>query len=138
VNSHSKDKSLPEEVHPQARKGFLLFNQGEFHDAHEYLELAWMDSSSPERDLYQGVLQIGLAYYQISRGNYRGALKMFRRAQRNLAPLEDSLLGINIKQLREDAREVEQKLREVGQKGKAEFLGGLIKPLPLIDQGNRL
>lgn len=79
--------------HPKAREGIRLFNQGEFYLAHEHLEEAWMETGSPERDLYQGILQIGLAYYQISRGNYRGALKMFRRGQRNLAPLGDALLG---------------------------------------------
>jgi predicted metal-dependent hydrolase len=127
-----------EKIHPQAQKGIDLFNQGDFHAAHEYLELAWMDTFSPEKDLYQGILQIGLAYFQISRGNFRGALKMFRRGQRNLALLGDSLLGVNLKQLREDARQVETKLREINQKGEGQLTGGFSKPLPLIDQGNRL
>lgn len=91
-----------------------------------------METQSPERDLYQGILQIGLAYYQISRGNYGGALKMFKRGQRKLGPLGDSMFGINIGQLREDASAVEEHLRELGY-ARIELLGNSIyKPVPLI------
>ena len=101
-------------LHPKALEGIEYFNQGEFYEAHEPLEEAWMKTPSPERDLYQGILQIGLAYFQISRGNFRGALKMFKRGHRNLDPLGDELLGINISQIRADAWAIEAALRELG------------------------
>ena len=101
-------------LHPKALEGIEYFNQGEFYEAHEPLEEAWMKTPSPERDLYQGILQIGLAYFQISRGNFRGALKMFKRGHRNLDPLGDELLGINISQIRTDAWAIEAALRELG------------------------
>lgn len=101
-------------MHPEARIGIEFFNQGNYFEAHEHLESAWMVTPSPERDLYQGILQIGLAYFQITRGNYRGAIKMFSRGQRNLAPLGDLMLGIQISQLRADAQEVEDELRGLG------------------------
>ena len=134
MNSPSKADPL----HPKAREGIRLFNQREFYEAHEPLEEAWMLTSSPERDLYQGILQIGLAYYQISRGNTRGALKMFKRGDRNLAPLGDHLLGIDISQLRADAGAVENLLRK-SSRGEADpQLADLIKPIPLYqDRNNR-
>ncbi|NQS91989.1 MAG: DUF309 domain-containing protein [Chloroflexi bacterium] len=110
MNTHSKTDTL----NPEARKGIELFNQGNYIDAHEHLETAWMETVSPERDLYQGILQIGLAYYQITRGNYRGALKMFKRGQRNLGSLEDLMLGIQIAQLRDNAKIIEDELRQLG------------------------
>ena len=110
MNTHSKADPL----NPEARIGIELFNQGNYFDAHEHLESAWMKTASPERNLYQGILQIGLAYFQITRGNYRGAIKMFSRGQRNLAPLGDLMLGIQISQLRVDAQEVEDELRGLG------------------------
>ena len=128
MNSLSKADSL----HPEARKGIKLFNEGEFYKAHDPLELAWMDTQSPERDLYQGILQIGLAYFQISRGNYRGALKMFIRAQRNLKPLGGSLLGVDINKLRADAEVVEKAVRRLGPDQITELDKGLIKPVPQI------
>jgi predicted metal-dependent hydrolase len=89
-----------------------------------------METAPPDRVLYQGILQIGLAYYQISRANYRGALKMFLRAQRNLTPLGDSLLGIDIRQLREDALKVESALRQLGPENTDQLDRELIKPVP--------
>ncbi len=119
-------------IHPAARKGIQLFNQGDYHGAHELLELAWMETQSPERDLYQGVLQIGLAYYQITRANYRGALKMFKRGQRNLAPLGEMMLGVQITQLRADARLAENELRRLGAENIQNFDQNQIQPVPLI------
>ena len=89
-----------------------------------------MVTQSPERDLYQGILQIGLAYYQISRGNYRGALKMFKRGQRNLAPLGETLLGINISRLKEDALVIESEVRLLGPTRIQEMESELFQPLP--------
>lgn len=91
-----------------------------------------MDTQSPERDLYQGILQIGLAYFQISRGNYRGAIKMFIRAQRNLNPLGDAFLGVDINKLRADAEVVEKAVRLLGPDQISELDRELIKPVPLI------
>ncbi|HDN04693.1 MAG TPA: DUF309 domain-containing protein [Chloroflexi bacterium] len=127
MNSPSKADPL----HPDAIKGIKLFNEGEFYKAHNPLELAWMNTQSPERDLYQGILQIGLAYFQISRSNYRGAIKMFIRGQRNLKPLGDALLGVDINKLRADAEVVEKAVRSLGPDQITELDRGLIKPIPL-------
>ena len=126
MSTHSKADPL----HPKAREGIQLFNNGKFYEAHEPLEEAWMETDNPERVLYQGILQIGLAYYQISRGNYRGALKMFLRAQRNLKPLGTALLGIDINQLLKDANGVESALRDLGPEKIKELDWDLIKPVP--------
>jgi predicted metal-dependent hydrolase len=117
-------------LHPKAREGVELFDHREYYEAHEPLEAAWMVTDSPERDLYQGILQIGLAYYQITRGNYRGSLKMFKRGQRNLAPLGEALLGIDISQLQEDARLVETTLRQLGPDNINRLDQTLFKPVP--------
>jgi predicted metal-dependent hydrolase len=121
VNTPLKNKGLSEKLHPSAIEGIELFNLKRFYKAHEPLELAWMDTDPPERYLYQGILQIGLAYFQITRGSYRGAIKMFRRGHRNLESLEDQLMGIDIKRLRSDARIVERKIRKLGQGRSREF-----------------
>ena len=122
--------SKADPLHPAARKGIKLFNEGEFYEAHEHLELAWMNTRSPERDLYQGILQVGLAYFQISKGNYRGALKMLKRCRKNLGPLGDNLLGINIRQLLKDANQVETEIRKLGPEQLHLFDQSLIRRLP--------
>ncbi len=93
-----------------------------------------METPSPERDLYQGLLQIGLAYYQITRNNYRGALKMFRRGHRNLDPLGSTLLGVDLDRLRQDTRRVEEELLRLGPERTDELDQSLFKPIPEIGQ----
>jgi predicted metal-dependent hydrolase len=93
-----------------------------------------MNTPSPERDLYQGLLQIGLAYYQITQGNYQGALKMFQRGHQNLEHLGSSLLGVDLDRLRCDATTVEKALRRLGPNRTAELDRGLFKPVPEGDQ----
>ena len=56
-----------------ALKGVEEFNRGEFFEQHETLEMEWRAESRPVRQLYQGILQVGLACYQIERGNWPGA-----------------------------------------------------------------
>jgi len=129
---------VPEEVetfcqkdlHPLARKGLQKYNAGEYYEAHEYLELAWRDTDSPGRDLYQGILQVGVAYYQIKRENYRGALKMFGRARERLEPLPDVCQGVEVNRVRRDAEKVEQTLREIGPGAMDTFDVSLFRPIP--------
>ena len=127
MNSPSKADPL----HPEARKGIELFNQGKFYKAHDPLELAWMKTGPPERNLYQGILQIGLAYYQISLGNYRGAIKMFNKGQRSLKPLGETMLGVDIIRVRADAKVVEETIRCLGPNHLHDLDQGLIKAVPL-------
>lgn len=91
-----------------------------------------MNSIQPERDLYQGILQIGIAYYQIKRGNYRGGIKMFRRGQQNLFQLPDTMLGVNLVQFRLDAQEAESALRSLGPDEIGKFDQDLFKAIPRI------
>lgn len=123
-----------DQLHPEAQLGVKLFNQGQYYEAHEHLELAWMGVSSPERDLYQGVLQVGVGYFQIERGNFRGALKMFKRGRRNLQPLPDQLLGIDVAQLLVDAHRVESTLRSLGPARIGDFDTTLFQEIPLVPE----
>ena len=54
--------------------GIRLFNQGEYYKCHDALEEAWRQETSPIRELYRSILQVGIAYFQIERGNYRGGM----------------------------------------------------------------
>ena len=94
--------------------GLLAFNQGRFFDQHEYLELAWNEEPRPVRDLYQGILQVGVAFLQMERGNRRGALKMFRRGLPKLRGLADECQGINVAAFRTTAENIHRMLSELG------------------------
>lgn len=95
-------------------RGLRKFNHGEYYEAHEYLEEAWMEDKSVGRDLYRAILQLAVAYYQIERGNYNGAMKMFLRIRQWINNLPDVCMGVNVAKLRIDASLAHKKLVELG------------------------
>jgi predicted metal-dependent hydrolase len=119
-------------------KGIHEFNAGEYFEQHETLEQAWRAEPGPIRQLYQGILQIGIAYYQIQRHNYTGALKMFQRAWQYLNVLPDISQGVDVKQLRTDARAAQAELARLGPERIASFNPVLFKPVQLANSDKRL
>ncbi len=95
------NNSLP--IHPLALKGIKLFNESKYFEAHEELELAWRAERGPIRELYRGILQVGVAYYHILNGNYRGGKIMIERAQKWLKLFPNICLGVDVQKLRVDA-----------------------------------
>ena len=93
--------------------GLLAFNQGRYFDQHEYLELAWNEETRPVRDIYQGILQVGVAFLQMERGNRRGALKMFRRGLPKLRGLADECQGIGVGPFRAASESIHRRLSEM-------------------------
>ena len=114
-------ETCQEPLSAKAIKGLELFNEGHYFECHEELEDAWNEDSSPGRELYRGILQVGVAYLQIERGNYRGAIKMLLRVRQWLDPLPPVCRGINIAQLRADVQAVHDTLLELGADRLSEF-----------------
>jgi len=114
---------------PLVRKGLEEFNAGEYFECHETLEHAWNEEAGPVREVYRAILQIGVAYLQIQRGNYAGARKMFLRSVQWFAPLPDRCQGIDIAQLRADAAAVRAHLETLGPERIGEFDRSLLKPI---------
>lgn len=117
------------DLQSQARIGIQLFNQGDYFEAHEALELAWREEPGPVREVYRGILQIGVAYYHILNGNYRGAVKMFARAKKWLAAYPAICRMVNLDQLRRDALLAEKRLLELGSENLNQFERELLKPI---------
>ncbi|HNZ13118.1 MAG TPA: DUF309 domain-containing protein [Anaerolineaceae bacterium] len=95
-----------------AQRGMEHFNQGEYFEAHEWLELAWREEKRPIRELYRGILQVGVAYHHLRRGNIRGAIRLLERAEGWLAQFPDVCQGVDVRRLRQDADRVRQVLEE--------------------------
>ncbi|MDX2138294.1 MAG: DUF309 domain-containing protein [Chloroflexota bacterium] len=107
------------------------FNASEYYAQHDLFEAMWMAESGPVRDLYRAILQVGVAYYQIMRGNGRGARKMLLRSLQWLALLPDRCQGVDVAQLRADAAAVRAELERVGDDGMAHFDRALLKPVKM-------
>ncbi len=121
-------KPLPE----RAEEGIKQFNAGDYYQQHDLLEEEWVETSGPVRDLYRAILQVGVAYYQIERGNYRGALKMLQRSVQWLVRLPDRCQGVNVQQLRHDSFRVRAELERLGEAHLSSFDKSLLKNVQLL------
>jgi predicted metal-dependent hydrolase len=125
----SLDDLCSQPLPPEALHGIQLFNAGPYFEAHEALETAWRAEPGPLRDLYRGILQVGVGYYHLLHGNYRGACKMFRRARPWLSPFPAHCCGIDLEQFRRDADAVERTVLRLGPGHIQNFDKTLLKPV---------
>jgi uncharacterized protein len=115
-----------------AQKAIAEFNARDFWEQHETFEHVWKDEPGPIRQMYQGILQVGVAYLQIQRKNFVGARKLFQRARQYLGVLPDVSQGVDIRQLRDDAQAAQEALEALGPERVAEFPDALFKPIRLV------
>lgn len=83
--------------------GIAQFNAGEYWECHETLEDLWRPEPDHIRYLYQGILQIGVGFYHLRRGNWRGAVNKLRGGIAYLAPSVPACLGLDVARLRREA-----------------------------------
>jgi predicted metal-dependent hydrolase len=95
-------------------RGLEEFNAGQYFEQHETLELVWRAERRPIRDLYRGVLQIGVGCLQVERGNAIGAIKMINRAEKWLQPFRPSCQGIDVDRLLVDAARLREEIKRRG------------------------
>jgi uncharacterized protein len=117
------------QLHPMALEGINLFNRKEYWHAHEALEKAWLEEPGLLRDLYRGILQIGVVYLHIQRANYRGAMKVYHRSRRWLDPFPNTCLGIYLEELRADLEVVMAEARRLGPESLERFNQSLLKEI---------
>ena len=112
-----------------AERGFQAFNQGRYYAQHDYFEALWMETAGPVRDLYRAILQVGVAYYHVQKGNRAGALKMLQRSVQWLAGLPDACQGIDVAGLRRDSYALRAQLEIADSDDLSGFDMSLLKPL---------
>jgi uncharacterized protein len=122
------DGKLPEKVF----EGIAAFNAGDYFDAHELLEAAWVAEKGEIRDLYRGILQIAVCYYHITRQNYEGALKMYARSLNWLTKWQPNCRGVRVTELLRDAECVIEAVTDLGPERISEFNPALFRPV-LVD-----
>jgi CheY-like chemotaxis protein len=113
---------------PALCRGVEQFNAGEYWACHETLEALWNAEPGPIRDLYQGILQVGVAFHHLKHSNYAGAIKLFRRGLPRLRDLPEVCQGVHVGDLRVAARRIHDAAVELG----PDRLPELNMPFPLI------
>ncbi len=81
--------------------GLQCYRAGEFFEAHEHWELAWLELCEPEKSFLQALIQVSAAFHHYRRGNVVGAVSLMQRALRRLERCDACFAGIAVERLRE-------------------------------------
>ncbi len=84
------------DVHERLAAGLELMRRGAYFEAHEELELAWRAADGPERDFFQGLVHVTVAWYQASRGREIGCARQLEKADRRLRPYAPAHRGVDV------------------------------------------
>jgi predicted metal-dependent hydrolase len=90
--------------------GLAHLRAGRWFEAHEELELAWRAAAPEERDFYQGLVHVAVAWYQAGRDKPVATERQLEKALRRLAAFEPSHRGVDVAALREQLAELLQTL----------------------------
>ena len=112
--------------------GVAQFNAGEYWECHETLEAIWRVEPDPIRYLYQGILQVGVGFYHLRRGNWRGAVHKLRSGLDYLAPSAPTCLGVDVARLRAEAQAVLAALEALGPDRIAEYNAAALPIVHLV------
>lgn len=122
-----------EPLPPRAQQAIAQFNSGQYYKQHDLFEELWMEEEGPVRDLYRAILQVGVAYYQVQRGNRRGAYKMLLRSVQWLNILPDACQGVDVAALRDDVAALRAAIEGLPEDADLTPLEAYLKPVPLVE-----
>ena len=78
------------------RKGLDLIRRGEYFEAHEELEEAWRAADPAEKDFFQGLVHVAVAWHHAGRGNRPGCERQLAKAARRLGPFAPEHRGVDV------------------------------------------
>jgi predicted metal-dependent hydrolase len=94
----------PPEVERGLARGLALIRGREFFAAHEALEDAWRAAPEAERDFFQGLVHVAVAWYQAQRTNRVGCERQLAKAERRLAPFVPRHRGVDVDRILKQVR----------------------------------
>jgi len=113
-------------------EGIAQFNRGEFFEQHETLELLWRAERRDIRYLYQGILQIGVAFHHLRKLNHHGTVYMLTRGSRYLAPFAPTCQRVDVRALLDDAAAALVEVERLGPARLSEFDWRLVPRVRLV------
>lgn len=105
-------------------QGVEQFNQQEFYACHDTLEALWMEALEPQKQFYQGILQIAVACYHLGNLNWRGAVVLLGEGIKRLSDSEYQPVyeGIDVTGLLTQSVQLLKALQQSGQEQVADFV----------------
>ena len=80
----------------ELERGLEAIRAGKYFEAHEELELAWRAAAPEERDFYQGLVHVAVAWYQAGRSRPVATASQLDKAARRLAPFAPEHRGVDV------------------------------------------
>src|SRR3989442_15924051 len=96
---HSRIVDTCRTLEPMAdayKVGLAHIRAGRFFEAHEELELVWRAAGPEERDFYQGLVHVAVAWYQAGRGRPVATASQLEKAARRLGPFAPAHRGVDV------------------------------------------
>lgn len=86
----------PERIAEWLGSGLELMRRGAYFEAHEELELAWRAAEPGERDFFQGLVHVTVAWYQAGRGKRPGCERQLQKARLRLGRFAPAHRGVDV------------------------------------------
>lgn len=120
---------------PEFWQGIAQFNRGDFYTCHDTLEALWHEAAGPQKDFYQGILQVAVGCYHLGNGNRRGAAVLLGAGASRLESYEPSYERVDVAGLRDRALDLLATLHRVEMAaGEPAELSDLEAILPQIER----
>ena len=113
-------------------QGLEEFNRGEFIECHESLERLWKSEPRPIRQLYQGILQISVAFHHLREQRFQPVVTLLERGCGYLEPFAPACMGVDISVLLASFARYLAEVRNLGPDRLNEFDRSLV---PSVDTG---
>jgi hypothetical protein len=112
-------------------QGIEEFNRQEYYECHETLEDLWMAEDRPIRQLYQGILQIGVAFYHLRALRYRPVVTLLDRGSGYLTRFAPTCMGVEIAKLLDDVACCQAEVETLGPERLNEFDWSLVPKIEI-------
>src|SRR5438876_12385638 len=115
-------------------EGIEQFNRGDYFEQHETLELLWRAEPRDVRRLYQGILQIGVAFHHLHRKNHHGTVYMLTRGSQYLAPFAPRCQRVDVEALLAAAAAALREVERLGPNRLGDFDWTLAPTVRLVER----
>ncbi|GAC1410054.1 MAG: DUF309 domain-containing protein [Actinomycetota bacterium] len=105
------DPATPEEA---LQRGIACFNAGRFFEAHELWEFGWHPAPEPERDFWQGIIQVAVGFTHFQRQNPKGAVTLLERGAKRLSHYGRTHNGLPVAEIASAARAAAEEISRNG------------------------
>ena len=78
------------------KRGLEAIRAEHYFEAHEELELAWRAAATEERDFFQGLVHVAVAWYQAGRGRPVATASQLEKAARRLGPYAPAHRSVDV------------------------------------------